>query len=132
AQTMLAGGVRLVYADRIDEAAATFESAMQIATRAGVINAYVAPNLAWLATARRLRLERYLGHLATRRRTLLGEADAAARRAVRLARWFQNDLPHALRELGLVRIMRGRTDRGLRLLEKSMAVAERQGARYEN
>ena len=53
AQTMLAEGVRLLAADRIDEAEAVFESAFRIAKKAGVMNAYVAPNLAWLATARR-------------------------------------------------------------------------------
>lgn len=131
AQTMLGAGVRLLVAEQIDEAAATFESAMQIARRAGVINAYVAPNWAWLATAQRLCFQRYSGHLATRRRQLLHQADRTALSAVRLARFFQNDLPHALRELGLLRIMRGKTDQGLRLLEKSMEVARRQGARYE-
>jgi two-component system sensor kinase len=131
AQTMLGAGVRLLGAEQIDEAAATFESAMQVARRAGVINAYVAPNWAWLATAQRLRYQRYSGHLATRRGQLLRQADRAACRAARLALLFQNDRPHALRELGLLRIMGGNVKRGMRLLEKSMDVARRQGARYE-
>jgi two-component system sensor kinase len=131
AQTILGAGVRLLAADQIDDAVELFESALEIARKAGVVNAYVTPNLAWLATARRLRVERYDGHVAARRSELLREADRAARRAVRLAYRFQNDLPHALRERGRIRIMRGRTAHGLRLLEKSIAVAERQGARYE-
>jgi len=131
AQTMLGAGVRLLGADRIDDAAAMFESALRIAREAEVINAYIAPNLAWLATAKRLRLQRYPGHLATRRSELLRDAKSAARRALRLARKFQNDLPHALRECGVLAMMGGHTSRGLRLLRASMAAAERQGARYE-
>ena len=131
AQTMLGAGVRLLAAEQIEEAAAMFESAIRIAAQAGVINAYVTPNLAWLATARRLQLERYSGHLLGRRRELWRMAENAARRAVRLASRFQNDLPHAWRELGLLRIMQGRTEQGLKLFEKSMDLAARQGARYE-
>ncbi|HEX4150387.1 MAG TPA: GAF domain-containing protein, partial [Pirellulales bacterium] len=50
---------------------------------------------------------------------------------MRLARRFQNDLPHALREQALVTALRGRTRPAMRLLEESVAVAQRQGARYE-
>jgi signal transduction histidine kinase/DNA-binding response OmpR family regulator len=131
AQTMLAEGVRLIAAERIDEAAAVFEQALQIAAKAGVMNAYIAPNLAWLATARRMQVEHYRGYVISRRKALLRQAERAARRSVRLARWFQNDLPHALRELGIVMLLRGKTARGMRLFNESLAVAERQGAKYE-
>jgi tetratricopeptide (TPR) repeat protein len=131
AQTMLAEGVRLIAAEKMSEAAAVFQAALDIAAKAGVMNAYIAPNLAWLATARRLELECYRGYLTQRRRALLRQAERAARRSVRLARWFQNDLPHALRELGIVMILRGKTARGLKLFDRSIAVAERQGAKYE-
>ena len=50
AQTLLGEGVRLIAKEQIADAAATFESALLVAKRAGVMNAYVAPNLAWLAT----------------------------------------------------------------------------------
>ncbi|HEV3416415.1 MAG TPA: response regulator [Pirellulales bacterium] len=132
AQTMLGEGVRLLASGRSEDAAATFESALAVAGQAGVMNAYVAPNLAWLATARRVQLERYSGHLASRRRALLLSAEKAARRAVRIARRFQNDLPHALRERAILLCLRGRSRKGLRLLSKSLAVAERQGAEYES
>ncbi len=131
AQTMLAEGVRLIAAEKMSEAAAVFQSALDIAAKAGVMNAYISPNLAWLATARRLELECYRGYLKHRRRDLLRQAECAARRSVRLARWFQNDLPHALRELGIVLILRGKTAHGLSLFDQSIAIAERQGAKYE-
>jgi two-component system sensor kinase len=131
AQTMLGEGARLFYAGRFEDAAATFASATSLAKKAGVVNAYVAPNLAWRATAQRLMLERYEGRLAKRRRELARNAEKTARRALRLAYRFQSDLPHALREVGLLLISRGRVAAGLRKLRRSMAVASRQGARYE-
>ncbi|HJQ44688.1 MAG TPA: ATP-binding protein, partial [Jatrophihabitantaceae bacterium] len=42
-----------------------------------------------------------------------------------------NNLPHALRESGLVASLRGKRGKALRLIERSIAVAEQQGARYE-
>ncbi|MBN8627517.1 MAG: response regulator [Planctomycetes bacterium] len=131
AQTMLGGGVRYLGADQIEQAAETFARALQVAREAGVVNAYVAPNLAWLATALRLKAERYAGHLPTQRRKLLKAAAGAALRALWLALRFQNDLPHALRELGLARIQLGRVRSGMCLLRRSIAVAQRQSARYE-
>ena len=112
AQTMLAEGVRLLADERIDEAESVFESALRIAKEAGVMNAYVAPNLAWLATARRLQLERYAGHLTDRRRALLAKARKATRRALWIARRFQNDLPHALRERAIILCLSGKTQKG--------------------
>ena len=131
AQTMLAEGVRLIASGRMQQAAAVFESALQVAAKAGVMNAYIAPNLAWLATALRLQAERYSGHLETHRRDLFWQAQRAARRSVSLARRFQNDLPHALRELALMKCLQGKTTAGMRLFDQSISVAERQGAKYE-
>jgi two-component system sensor kinase len=131
AQTMLAEGVRLLAEERVDEAESVFESALRIAKEAGVMNAYVAPNLAWLATARRLQLERYSGHLADRRRLLLAKARRASRRALWIARRFQSDLPHALRERAITLCLSGKAAKGLRLLQKSVEVCRKQGAHYE-
>jgi two-component system sensor kinase len=54
-----------------------------------------------------------------------------ARRGRRLAQRFQNDLPHALRESGLLAALRGRSRGARKYLDQSLAIAERQGARYE-
>src|SRR6185369_10717943 len=53
AQVLLAEGVRRIEAGRADEAARAFDDALRVSARAGVMNAYITPNLAWLATARR-------------------------------------------------------------------------------
>ncbi len=131
AQTMLAEGVRLIAAERMNDAALMFEKALSIAARAGVMNAYIAPNLAWLATARRLEFEHYRGYSLARRKKLLMQAEQAAKKSVRLARKFKNDLPHALRELGIIAMLRGRAIAGHALFNESMTVAEKQGAKYE-
>lgn len=131
AQVMLAEGVRLIADHRAEEAAQVFEAALDKARRAGVMNAYVTPNLAWLATALRLQFEQYDGTIPARREERLIRAEQAARRAVRIARWFQNDLPHALREQAILLCQQGKTRRALRRLDQSLAVARRQNARYE-
>ncbi|HEY5314307.1 MAG TPA: ATPase, partial [Pirellulales bacterium] len=130
-QTILAEAVRLLALGRIDEGMRQLESAVQAARDAGVMNAYIAPALAWMATARRLLAERSSGYLPERRRERLQSASGAAKQALRRARSFQNDLPHALREQALVAALNGKTAKALRWLDESAAVAERQGARYE-
>lgn len=131
AQVMLAEGVRLFKTNSIDQAARAFEGALRAAKEAGVHNAYVTPNWAWLATARRLQAEQYAGFIPGERRRRWRSAARAARRAVRAASRFQNDLPHALRERALVVLAAGHPRRARRLLEKSLRVAERQQARFE-
>ena len=58
--------------------------------------------------------------------------EGRARRALRTARWLQNDRPHALREYGRILALQGKTRRALRCFAKSLAVAQRQGAKYEH
>jgi len=55
-----------------------------------------------------------------------------AKKAVKVARKFQNDLPHALREAGLIAAMQGSIRKARQYLDESLAVAERQGARFEH
>ena len=69
---------------------------------------------------------------AARRRRLVNRAWQAARQGLRLARRFQNDLPHCLRELGLVAAVQGRAGLARRYLEESLRVATQLGARYEH
>ncbi|HWC90105.1 MAG TPA: response regulator [Pirellulales bacterium] len=130
-QTILSEAVRLLALGRIDEGMRQLESAIQAARDAGVMNAYIAPALSWMATARRLLAERSSGYLPERRRERLKSAKKAAKQALRKARSFQNDLPHALRERGLIVALSGNMGKAQRLLDESAAVAQRQGARYE-
>ena len=96
--------------DRHDQGEARFEE-LPCARGAGMMNAYVAPNLSWLASAIRCQVEKQTAHAASQRQALLRRAAKAARRALRTARWLQNDLPHALREYGRIEALRGRPRR---------------------
>ncbi len=132
AQVLLAEGVRLFYAGRAGAAAEILTQAQRQIARAGIKNAWVAPVLPWLTSALRQLAEEASTRSPGPRRVLLHKALAAARRALRLTRRFQNDYPHALREYALILALRGKPGRARRYLEKSLAVAERQGAMYEH
>ncbi len=84
----------------------------------------------WLASAlRRQRRDDSTWHRTAGRR-LLKRARKAAQKAVKVARKFQTDLPHALREAGLIAAMRGSSRKCRRHLDESLAVAQRQGAAF--
>src|SRR5690606_15399698 len=98
AQVLLAEGVRLLGAHRAADAVSVFRQALAGAQRAGVMNAYVSPNLTWLATALRVQAEQDQSYTLASRVRLLREAARAARAATLTALRFPQDLPHALRE----------------------------------
>lgn len=131
AQVCVAKAVWLLGADRAAEAADLLETAQRQVKRAGMRNVFVAPLLPLLTTALRTSYEQLADYAAGPRRALLRRALATSRRARRMAAFFQNDLPHVLREQGLLAAMAGRSRRARRLLQKSIAVATRQHARYE-
>ncbi|MBN2021240.1 MAG: response regulator [Pirellulales bacterium] len=130
-QVLVAQGVQLSAAGQHEQAVAVFQRAQKVGRRLGLVSAYVAPSLPWLATALRRQAEALSDVLPARRARLLRRAERVARRAVRVAQRLQNDLPHALRELALIRALRGKTRRLRRLLRVSLVVARRHGARHE-
>jgi two-component system sensor kinase len=131
AQVSVARAVCLLREDRAEEAAKTLEMAYRQVQRAGMRNVFVAPLLPLLTTALRKTFEQTADYAADQRRAILKRALATSRRAYRMARFFRNDLPHVLREQGLLAAMTGRTRRARRLLHKSIAVATQQQARHE-
>ncbi len=131
AQLMLAEGVRQIGANDLDGAVQTFETALRIAREAAVQNPYTTPNLAWLATARRLIAERRQGLTPRQRHKALRLAAKAARKALWTARRFRNDLPHALREAAAVAAMQGKSWRARSLFNRSLRIARRQRAEFE-
>jgi two-component system sensor kinase len=132
AQLLIAEGVRLFWLDQEGEAAHYFGKAHQVAEAGGVRSSYVRPALPWLASALRRQAAKTAHLTPERRARLLEQAALAAKRALNVARTFQNELPHALREVGLVACMQGQARRGRRYLDESLAVASRQKARYEH
>jgi two-component system sensor kinase len=131
AQVLAAEGARLLHAGKPVEAAKVLMHGQQQVAQAGVRNAWVSPLLPWLATAFRQAAQATTDVTPGPRRVLLRRAAATVRQALRLARKFQNELPHALREAALVAAMNGRHHRARRLFDESLAIAERQGAAYE-
>lgn len=131
AQVLLAEGARLMGADDYVRAAAAFKRALVVAGQAGVMNAYVAPNMAWLATSLRCQAQSDRRHAPWHRRRLIRQATTTACRAVWLGLRFRNDLPHALRELAIILAIRGTLWPTRRLLNHSLSVAQKQDASYE-
>jgi two-component system sensor kinase len=113
------------------DAASALKEALDLVKRTGLRGEYVAPVPTWLATALRQQAVGALTYDPQESRRLLRRARAAARAGLRLARSFPNNLAHALRENGLLAAMQGRHQQALHLLEESLTVAERQGARFE-
>ena len=131
-EVLQAQALRLIGEERIDEAVAVLQDADAYLRRSGLRQEYVAPLRPWLATGLRMQVEHASALAPASRRRLLREARRAARRALRLARSYRNNLPHALREAALLAAMSGRRRRATRLLDRSLAIALEQGARHEH
>ncbi|HEV3354646.1 MAG TPA: EAL domain-containing protein [Acidimicrobiales bacterium] len=127
----VAEAVRRLADNRYADAVAVLETARGIVRRAGLRQEYVAPVLPWLATALRMQAEHLPVYAPRHRDRLLRRAARVAAQAGRISRSYRNNLPHALRERGLVAAQRGRARRARRCLDRSLAVAADQGARYE-
>ena len=106
AQVLLADGVRLMGLQQYQEAAERFSHALVLAKKAGIVNAYVAPNLAWLATALRCQAEQQPSFAPVESQHLVVPCGGRGLPRLRTARWLQNDLPHALREYAQILAMR--------------------------
>ncbi len=129
AQVMFAEGVRLFMLDHVEEAAIVFQNAYQLAESGGVKSAWTVPLRPWLASALRRQAEKSVD--LSGRKAILKRAWRVAKKAVRIARTFQNDLPHALREAGLIVAMQSNARQARAYLDESLAIAERQGAKFE-
>ncbi|MCA9122791.1 MAG: response regulator [Planctomycetaceae bacterium] len=133
AQVLLAEAVRLVGHRELNQAVKVLAQARQVCREVGMMNAWVSPVLPWLATTRRLQWESAAEDLVpARRRRLLKSARRASQNALAVARKFQTDLPHALREAGFVAAMQGSAHTARRYFDESLVVAECQGAKFEH
>ena len=131
AEIAMADACRLLRDGSPDRAVAVLrESQAQIEAK-GLRQEYVAPVLPWLATALRRQVEETHAWAPRERRALLREARVAARRALRIAFTYRNNLPHALREAGLIAALDGRERAARERLAESLRVAEEQGALWE-
>jgi diguanylate cyclase (GGDEF)-like protein len=91
-----------------------------------------ASSAVWLATALRLAIEADTTGAEAVDAARLRDARRAARRALRLARGRRTNLPHALREAGLIEALWGHPRFGHWRLRRSLRVSVRQSAREEH
>ncbi len=131
AEVAMAEATRLLAEGRPHEAAGVLEEAQRLVDAAGMQQEYVAPIPAWHATALREELECTPAYATARRRALAAKLRRVVRRAVRVARLYPNNGPHALREAALFEALRGRGRRARALLDASLADAERKEMRGE-
>jgi signal transduction histidine kinase/tetratricopeptide (TPR) repeat protein/tRNA A-37 threonylcarbamoyl transferase component Bud32 len=132
AEVLQAEALRLLAEGRPGAAVEVLEDAQRRVQAAGLRQEYVAPVLPWLATALRCEAQTVPTWDPARRDELSRRAQRAARKGLRTARSYRNNLPHVLRENALLAAMRGRPRRARRLFDRSLVIAERQGARYEH
>jgi signal transduction histidine kinase len=131
AEILQAKALRLLRLGRPAEAVAVLDRADAISCGRGFRQEYVAPIRPWLATALRAQLEATSALAPRLRRQLRRRLAKVVPAALRFARAYRNNLPHALREAGLLAAMRGRPGRARDLLNRSAALAGEQNARYE-
>ena len=131
AEVLQAEALRQLAAGDAPAAAETLGKAQKMVRDKGFKQEYVAPVTPWLATALRRCAEEAPANAPRRRRELTRRARAMSRRSLRVARGYPNNRPHALREAGFVAALNGRTRRAQRRLQRSLAIAEAQGAAYE-
>ncbi len=98
------GTYQLFMLDRVEEAAVVFQNAYHLPKGRASRTPMSFP-FSWLASALRRQAEKTSN--LERSNALLKRAGKVAKNAVRVARTFQNELPHALREAGLIASMQG-------------------------
>lgn len=130
-QVLQAKGMYLTLNGSPEQAAEVFQQAIRRIRKRGLQNTYVVDSFTWRATALRMASEACRDTDRNRSRQLIRRAHRAARRSLRLARMFKNGLPHALRELALCAAARSRRRAARRYFDRSLQVAEEQGAAFE-
>jgi diguanylate cyclase (GGDEF)-like protein len=131
AEVLQAEALRLLQVGDPTAAVQALERADALVRRAGLRQEYVSSVLPWLATALRMQLTGTTELAPHQRRRIARRARRAARRALRRSSRYRNNLPHALRELGLLAATDGRARRARHLLDRSLRVAEQQRAAQE-
>lgn len=131
AELRFAAAVCAILDGDLERAADEAARAAAVVRAGGLRQEYAAPIASWRATIARLALEHASAYDVAGRARLLKDCAAQVRRARIWAFSYRNNAPHALREAGLLASLKGRQRRALRLLDRSLAIATAQGARYE-
>ena len=127
-----AEGLRAFWHGKAAHAVRSFERAAALIKEHSLRSEYVTCVPVWLASALRRQLEEARYMPKEKRAALQQRARRVARRALRVARTFRNNLPHILRENGILSALEGNEHQARKFLEQSLSVAERQGQRLEH
>ncbi|MCC9599378.1 response regulator [Stieleria sp. JC731] len=127
----LAHAVFHFYRDNYVESAKALSEAVSRAESASVFNAYTSPCFVWRVSALRRIIETRPARIASKRQRDIKELKSAARKGLRIAKKFTNELPHALREMGAVSALTGSMFQAQKYFQRSLDVARKQGARLE-
>lgn len=114
---------------RFDVARDLLRQAIAIYRRRRAQSKYSAPLPCWLTTALRKGAQAQSDEKT--RRAWLAESRRSSNQALRLARMYRNNLPHALREQALIYRLEGRPQDAARALEHSLAVSRELGMAAE-
>jgi eukaryotic-like serine/threonine-protein kinase len=128
---LMAEGYWHSFHGRTDLALRAFQRAYDLVKDNLAINFHTAEALPLLATALRLQADATQGENHAQSQQLRNRALKFARWATRLTRLFPAYYPYSLRELSLQLAARGQTKKALKYVEKSLALAESQMARFE-
>lgn len=132
AEVLQAHAISLLHGGRLDEAADALRRARRMVLRTLSMQEYVAPLFVWMATVRREQFAQTDDWAPRVRRRRLRAARRAAFWARVVSRFYRNNLPHALRESGLVAAAAGRARRARRWFQRSLEIALAHGARAEH
>lgn len=131
AEVLQAHGRFLLAEGRSDDAVATLERADAMVRASGLRQEYVAPVQPWLLTALREARANCPPYDTQRGRRSRRRALRVARRARRMARSYKNNQAHVLREVAYLAAEGGRDRKARRLLDRSVDIADQQGAAFE-
>ena len=132
AGVLMAEGMRQLREGDAAGAVETLERANRIVDNAHLRSEFVAPVPAWLTTALRQLAESSSVLAPKRRAALLKRAKRMVAKAYKVARAYRNNLPHVLREMGLLAAIDGNPRRARRWLNQSLRVAEELRMRHEH
>ena len=109
-----------------EEALKYAERAMNIARSSLVISEYTLSSMPWYLTVYRCTLGDFPNKVKIPRKIW-----SIAKKTLRKARLFKNNLPHTLREVGLFHAMEGSTNKALKYINQSVEAAKHQQAQFE-
>ena len=128
-ELLSAEGLWYLRRGQYDKAVKLFKKAMDLYRKKGVQNLYAAPIPCWLTTAQRLLSQKFQGEL---REKYLAQATATCKIALAQARKYPTNLPHALREDGLLSLLRGKLDHARRSFNESALFAAENDLGFES